>query len=296
MTGRTDLQDLLQTLYSAWPTLKYYFTGVAIFTVIELIYPAERGQPWTDKAMSVAFSVIQVVITPFLILLPMHYVAEPLFRLAGHPLIDLNLDQYAGTGPTGWALRNLVFPFAPILVLDFFYYWTHRLQHTFPALWAQHKLHHSERSLCAATNFRHHWLEELIRIFTMWIPMGILIKVNGGAGAILAPFIAYWGFFIHTNARIPLGPLTRVIAGPQVHRIHHSMHREHYDKNFAAFFPLWDIVFGTYCHPKQGEWPATGLEDCDSVRSIWHGFIMPIDGPLKRVRQKIERQPARRSN
>ncbi|PCK78907.1 sterol desaturase family protein, partial [Rhizobium sophoriradicis] len=28
--------------------------------------------------------------------------------------------------------------------------------------------------------------------------------------------------------------------------IHHSRVREHHDKNFANYFPIWDHLFGTY--------------------------------------------------
>ncbi len=50
-----------------------------------------------------------------------------------------------------------------------------------------------------------------------------------------------------------------MIVGPQWHRLHHSIEPQHADRNFAAFFPIFDIVFGTYSKPQSGEYPATGL-------------------------------------
>jgi sterol desaturase/sphingolipid hydroxylase (fatty acid hydroxylase superfamily) len=36
-----------------------------------------------------------------------------------------------------------------------------------------------------------------------------------------------------------------LLTSPQYHRIHHSLKPAHFDKNFAAWFPLWDILFRT---------------------------------------------------
>lgn len=279
------LHEFLQTLHETAGTVRYWAIGVAIFTVLEFVLPAERNQPIKDKLISSGYSLVYCCTIPFVVYLPTHYIAEPIFRALGHPLVTLDLDSMVGGGRRAWILKNLVFPFAPILALDFFYYWTHRFQHTFPWLWAQHKLHHMEYSLSAATNFRHHWLEEAVRVFTIWIPMGILIKVTGGTSSFLLPVIAYWSFFIHANIKLPLGPLTRVFQGPQVHRIHHSSSPKHFDKNFAAFFPIWDIIFGTYCHPKKGEWPSTGMDDGERIRSFAHGLILPFTEIFGRARR-----------
>ena len=68
-------------------------------------------------------------------------------------------------------------------VYDFFYYWFHRLQHGSPFLWAQHKLHHSEVSLNATTALRHHWLEDLLRVFFIVLPMSMAFDLKPvGAG------------------------------------------------------------------------------------------------------------------
>jgi sterol desaturase/sphingolipid hydroxylase (fatty acid hydroxylase superfamily) len=64
-----------------------------------------------------------------------------------------------------------------------------------------------------------------------------------------------WTFLIHANLKLSLGPLSWLVDGPQVHRIHHSQLPQHFDRNFAAFFPIWDVLFGTYYHPARGEFP-----------------------------------------
>lgn len=274
------LDSLISTLLGTLPTMRYYVTGVGIFLIAEWIFPAAEGQPWRDRATSFALSLIYCALIPFAIYLPTHYISEPILQAMGQPLFSVDLDKIVGDGKIGWLVRNVALPFVPVLVVDFFYYWTHRLQHRVPALWAQHKLHHTEYALCAASALRHHWLEETIKVFTVWIPIGVLIKITAGGNSFLLPILAYWGFFIHANLRLPLGPLTRVFSGPQIHRLHHSALPEHFDKNFAANFPIWDILFGTYCHPRSGEWPPTGMADGERIRGVMHGLILPFDGIL----------------
>ena len=36
---------------------------------------------------------------------------------------------------------------------------------------------------------------------------------------------------------------------------------QHKDRNFAAFFPIWDILFRTFYFPKRDEFPDTGIVD-----------------------------------
>jgi sterol desaturase/sphingolipid hydroxylase (fatty acid hydroxylase superfamily) len=87
--------------------------------------------------------------------------------------------------------------------------------------------------------------------------MGLLVKMSPVQAGIISLAVAQWGNFIHANIRVNLGPLSTVLCGPQLHRVHHSIEERHRDKNFAAFFPMWDVIFGTYCKPDG--WPKTGV-------------------------------------
>ena len=94
----------------------------------------------------------------------------------------------------------------------------------------------------------------------------------------VATFLMFklWGFFIHANVRLELGPLTPIISGPQLHRIHHSALAEHRDKNFATFFPFIDILFGTYYGPGKGEHPPTGLHDGEEESFLREATVGPL--------------------
>ncbi|TWB96290.1 sterol desaturase/sphingolipid hydroxylase (fatty acid hydroxylase superfamily) [Bradyrhizobium macuxiense] len=161
-----------------------------------------------------------------------------------------------------------------VVALDLYKYTFHRLQHAIPFLWAMHSFHHSANGITFITGGRHFWLERVLSDAFLPI-MAILFRIPPDM-AIAAAFI----FFVpdacaHLNVRIPLGRFVTWINNPQWHRIHHSVQIEHRDKNFAAFFPLLDILFGTAWVPKPDEYPATGLvppERADIINSI----IWPI--------------------
>ncbi len=175
--------------------------------------------------------------------------------------------------PQQWPvwLRFLLF----VAVLDFFYYWTHRAQHRFAALWRIHELHHSDPSFNVTTTLRVHWLEELMKLATVLLPAAWLVQPPVGVPLGLAWLGAVWLFFIHANARVSYGWFNQVLVSPAVHRIHHSTQPEHHDKNFAAYFSFWDRLFGTYVAPTAGHWPAVGTAG-EPPRSTWAAHLRPF--------------------
>lgn len=177
-----------------------------------------------------------------------------------------------------------------ILIWDFFYYWWHRWQHSWGPLWRVHCLHHMDETLGVSTNMRVHWLEEIGRTATIFLPMAFLfnLPMHGGFIAIV---VTAWTAFIHANLRLYLSWGSALVAGPQVHRIHHSRLEEHHDRNFAAFFPIWDIIFGTYHHPARSEFPPTGVSGRAEVASVWEAIIMPF-----RRNQAGDLEPTQASN
>jgi len=152
-----------------------------------------------------------------------------------------------------------------VFLYDFCYYWMHRLQHS-RWLWPAHALHHADPAINATTTFRDHWLDGVVRLMLVYLPLGF-VSLDGSllTDLGLLYFIAYYPIFLHSNLPIGLGKLNWLIATPQTHRIHHSLETQHKDRNFATFFPIIDVVFGTYRHPERGEFPDTGTAEFASV-------------------------------
>ncbi len=171
------------------------------FALLERGRPAERGQPFSAVVFNIEYLLIYQLIN--LMLLPV-LTALAVERLRAMFPGAFGLIKVEGLLDGAW--KTVAFFF----VYDFFYYWFHRLQHGSPFLWAQHKLHHSEYSLNATTALRHHWLEDLLRVFFIVLPMSMAFDLKPvGAGFVAFVVGVLWPVFIHANLRLRLGPLAR---------------------------------------------------------------------------------------
>jgi sterol desaturase/sphingolipid hydroxylase (fatty acid hydroxylase superfamily) len=163
-----------------------------------------------------------------------------------------------------------------MLAEDFIFYWVHRAQHRFPVLWAMHSFHHSDDDLNVTAAYRHYWLDKLFFTLVAYVPLGLVFQISPGIAAAYGVLFAFFALFPHMNIRMELGPLTRVITGPQIHRIHHSIYPHHFDTNFAGAFPLWDLLFGTFHRPEHGEFPPTGVTSVPSRPGPIEVFLWPL--------------------
>jgi sterol desaturase/sphingolipid hydroxylase (fatty acid hydroxylase superfamily) len=183
------------------------------------------------------------------------WLADAIFRWTGwRPLFDLHFE-------TG---HRIALAFAAMLVgaliVDFFFYWFHRLQHTSQWLWQAHLLHHTDTALNVTTTNRTHFFEHMLTPLFMATPITLLFSLPRSDIVAIAVVPLIWSHFVHANLRIGFGRLWWLVSSPQYHRIHHSVQREHQDNNFAVWLPLWDILFGTAFAPRPGESPASGVD------------------------------------
>ncbi len=142
-------------------------------------------------------------------------------------------------------------------VRDFGEYLFHRAQHRIPFLWAMHSLHHSDPDMAALTTNRHFWGDQLVKQLTIWSVSLMIISPTPAMFAIYG-LLSSWNFLTHSRLPIDLGRWSWVINTPGYHRRHHSRLPEHYDSNFAAVLPIFDVILGSYHRPDG--FPPTGLE------------------------------------
>ena len=161
-----------------------------------------------------------------------------------------------------------------LLAYDFFYYWLHRAQHRYDALWSIHKLHHSETHVNVTTTYRVHWLEEFLKAAVIVFPIGLIFDAIPAAGW-LAAVLSLWLFFVHANLRVSFGPLSWLLTSPASHRIHHSLDHAQSNSNFAVIFPIWDVLFGTYRAPVWNAWPKTGVAG-EQPPGFWRAISEPL--------------------
>jgi sterol desaturase/sphingolipid hydroxylase (fatty acid hydroxylase superfamily) len=190
--------------------------------------------------------------------------------------VDLGLIDLRVLGFNGIA-GGLIALVVGTLVLDFFQYWGHRAFHGSKILWQQHLLHHSDEYMNFMTAARHHPIEIILVPVFVTIPMGILFKLPPINIAELSLIPYAWDCFAHSNVRLGFGPLWWLLVSPNYHRVHHSLEPHHIDRNFAMWFPIWDIIFGTAVAPRSDECPGTGVAGV-SVETIGQAYLQPLLG------------------
>jgi sterol desaturase/sphingolipid hydroxylase (fatty acid hydroxylase superfamily) len=250
------------------------------FFVLEVLLPRQRSSlaSYLRGFGFVALSIgINTVVLTILIALSGTDAVGITGKQVRQPLAFLDLSPFTTSDQLsvrlmGYALAT----FGIACITDFFYYWLHRAQHRFAWLWRFHRVHHSITDL-NATNSYHHVAEDLFQFVAITIPMSFLLGVQTGP----VPWIAIvvlrtHSFFIHSNARINIGPLRYLVSDNYIHRIHHSTEGNHLNRNFATSTPLWDVIFGTAYFPKKGEWPSVGLHDFNEPKTAWAFLFSPF--------------------
>ncbi|MFC5500519.1 sterol desaturase family protein [Caenimonas terrae] len=231
--------------------------------VLEVLVPGRRLH-WPTVAFNLAYAPVFIAVAAMAL--------QPIAsRLDPHLTLNLLNGRAQHWGAWQVGLLALVY----LACYDFLYYWLHRAQHRFALLWRFHQFHHADVNLSASSAFRHHWLEDTFRYFSIAVPLLLLFGNIGGVIPWLALFMGGYGLFIHWNTRLGLGPLDGVFVGPRYHRIHHSLAPEHRDKNFAIFFPVIDRWFGTQVLPEPGQVPVTGVVGLQSPNHLKHLLPLP---------------------
>lgn len=166
----------------------------------------------------------------------------------------------------GWGLFNrLDWPgglelLLTLLLFDMAIYWQHRIMHRIPPLWRLHRVHHTDLDFDASTGLRFHPFEVL---FSMLVKMALVTLLGPGAVAVILfeALLNASSMFEHANLRIPAWAdrwLRLIVVTPDMHRVHHSVHGEEYNRNFGFNFPWWDRLFASYlAQPRDGHLEMT---------------------------------------
>jgi sterol desaturase/sphingolipid hydroxylase (fatty acid hydroxylase superfamily) len=139
-----------------------------------------------------------------------------------------------------------------VLVVDLMTYWVHRVFHAVPWLWHFHAIHHSSRQMDWLAGSRMHLVDVLVTRAAAFIPVFVLGFAPPALYAYLV-FASFHAVFIHSNLSWRWPVLRWMIATPEFHHWHHTSDEEGIDRNFAAFLPLWDVLFRTAHLPRH--WP-----------------------------------------
>ena len=234
--------------------IAYQCVGVALFLPFEIAFP-KANISITERADG------------FIFLLA----TAPITALVGAFITWLQPLLHITPIPLHFSFHPIVGAVVAALWIDLQFYTIHRIEHRF--FWRFQAVHHSVRNLSAANSY-HHWSEAIMGL-TIAIPLMFLDLKIGPTLGLLTFLFTYQQFYIHSASTPHFGPLRWLLVDNRYHRIHHSVHPEHHDKNFGAMSPLWDWLFGTLYMPKSSEWPDVGLAYVDQPDSLRKWSSLP---------------------
>jgi sterol desaturase/sphingolipid hydroxylase (fatty acid hydroxylase superfamily) len=233
-----------------------FLTLFALFSGLEAVAPRRlralaRARRWpTNLAITVLNT---VALRGLAILLPL---------LAIGAALDAEAQGWGLFNQVGWpGWLELILA---VLILDLAIWAQHLVTHKVPLFWRFHRVHHADRDMDVTTGFRFHPVEILA---SMLLKIGLVYLLGPSAIAVLAfeVLLSATSLFNHANLRLPGGldrGLRLVLVTPDMHRVHHSIHRAEHDANYGFALSVWDRIFRTYVpEPKAGHEAMTvGLE------------------------------------
>lgn len=240
----------------------------AVLIVLQQVLPRRdvRGG-WRRRMTNLALVIINTLILR---------VAFPLLAVD----LALRLEQ-SGGGPLDvlpyWGVVT-----AGIILLDGAIYWQHRLMHKIPLLWRLHRVHHADIDFDVTTAVRFHPFEIAV---SMGIKLALIATFGIPALAVLIfeILLSVGALFTHANIRLPDTfdrRLRWLLVTPEMHRIHHSIHRDETNSNFGFHLSLWDRIFRSYRDRSRDEQATMqiGLHEFRDRRdqSLWALLVNPF--------------------
>jgi sterol desaturase/sphingolipid hydroxylase (fatty acid hydroxylase superfamily) len=154
-----------------------------------------------------------------------------------------------------------------ILLVDFAYYWAHRMSHEINLFWGGHVVHHQSEEYNLSVALRQSSLQ-VVWTFAFNLPIALL-GFNTFDFVLVAAFNTLYQFWIHTET---IGKLPRwfelVFNTPSHHRVHHGRNPKYIDKNHAGSLIIWDRMFGTF--QQEEEKPTYGItKPIRSWNAVW---------------------------
>ena len=140
--------------------------------------------------------------------------------------------------------RSVIHGVGAVLLLDFWTYWWHRLNHRIPFLWRFHRVHHADREMDVSTAGRFH-VGEIVLSSALRIPIIALFGVFAWELVLYETVMFAIVQFHHANIAVPPAldrALRTVIVTPYMHKVHHSRVRVETDSNYSSLLSVWDRV------------------------------------------------------
>jgi sterol desaturase/sphingolipid hydroxylase (fatty acid hydroxylase superfamily) len=167
-----------------------------------------------------------------------------------------------------------------VLLMDFWMYLWHVMNHKIPLFWRFHRVHHADANMDVTTASRFHTGEI---VFSSFLRIGIIIVT----GLYLWELLLYETLmfavvqFHHANIALPEKldkALRMIIVTPAMHKVHHSRWQPETDSNYSSLFSFWDRIGKTFRLHNPLNTLRIGLDEFDSEedRKVKGLFMMPF--------------------
>jgi sterol desaturase/sphingolipid hydroxylase (fatty acid hydroxylase superfamily) len=181
-------------------------------------------------------AVTTMIVLPLLVFFPEHFLGRKLL--------------FASPGQLGpvWLQLAVIF-----LLVSFFRYWIHRLQHSNGFLWKLHSYHHRVTDLQAMNDLVSNPIDFALRNVLIYVVLGI-VGFDATALLFAGSIMGVVGVASHCGGDVKGGPLNYLFVTPEVHRWHHTAEVPDgygYSVNYGVEFSFWDILFGSYYLPQK---------------------------------------------
>lgn len=267
---RSDFQDSM--INNTIGILQYVIASAApalaiagLFTLVEIL---TTNRLRTATSYTLSFLNLLISFAGFIAFV---YLFELILAKLNHvPLFDIRAVSH------GYIIVYAI-TLGYFFIEDVLLYWVHRYEHKNKALWYLHKIHHAVEDMDSVSG-AFHPVSNIIRWLVTILPLSLIIKIELNDALVIASFLAGVHYAQHTRAPLHFGWFGKIIGDNRFHFLHHSKDPRYYNKNFAAIFPVIDMIFGTYMEPDKNSLPDTGLhhlQGAQSVKEFLSGQLSP---------------------
>lgn len=209
--------------------------------VVEHLFPQDKKiNDWKNERFNFGIGVFNLVLS----FIPASFFVQWISFIQNHDYGLLNQ----------FVLPGWLQVFFTILILDFWMYAWHRMNHQIPFLWRLHSFHHKDEKMNSTTALRFHIME----LFLSYPGKGLVCFVFGiGYIPLLIYEILFFAAIVVHHSNIYISDKTdnfyrMLFASPLMHRIHHSNKQAETNSNFGALFSFWDRLFSSWKEKPKG--------------------------------------------
>jgi sterol desaturase/sphingolipid hydroxylase (fatty acid hydroxylase superfamily) len=239
------------------------------FVPLERAFPARRAQPIRRRELLIdtAFFFGQYALWNAVAFAVLSFIEHH-----AHGYAPTSFRAFVSALPM-WSQALLAVVLGDVLV-----YWWHRACHAWEPLWRFHAVHHTSEQLDWVAAHREHPVDGVTTALAANLP-AFAMCFRMDTVAIVIAFRAMWAIFIHSNVRLPLGPLRVLLGSPELHHWHHAK-RDRTEHNFANLAPWLDMLFGTYHRPDPEKEESYAL---GTTEPMPRGYLAQLVEPFRKM-------------